>query len=137
MSLTKHGQLWATSADPLDTVHTSYIFSSEIRYRYPLCVSAHGNDQVLSRALYHFLSDEITLTPFAFRYLSDPSHRETYESAHSVVLSIFSSYAQQLQLDPDPRLTTTHDDRLAESTQFVHRMVPFYAQCLLQVSLFS
>ncbi|KAG6889886.1 hypothetical protein C0995_013861 [Termitomyces sp. Mi166 len=77
-------------------------------------------------------------------YLSDPSHRETYESAHSVVLSIFSSHAQQLQLRPstdsDRRLSADHDDRasisnsLADPTNFVHRMVPFYAQCLIQNS---
>lgn len=31
------------------------------------------------------------------RHLSDPSHRETYESAHSVVLSIFAAHAQRQQ----------------------------------------
>jgi len=34
---------------------------------------------------------------FFFSHLSDPTHRETYESAHSVVLSIFASYAQRQQ----------------------------------------
>ncbi|KAF8969004.1 hypothetical protein BDZ97DRAFT_1797362 [Flammula alnicola] len=34
-----------------------------------------------------------------YPHLSDPSHRETYESAHSVVLSIFASHAQRQQQD--------------------------------------
>jgi len=32
-----------------------------------------------------------------YPHLSDPSHRETYESAHSVILSIFASHAQRQQ----------------------------------------
>ena len=31
----------------------------------------------------------------SFRHLFDSSHRETYESAHSVILSIFASHAQR------------------------------------------
>ena len=31
------------------------------------------------------------------RHLSDPSHRETYESAHSVILAIFAAHAQRQQ----------------------------------------
>lgn len=38
-----------------------------------------------------------TLTLLAPRYLTDSSHRETFESAHSVVLAIFASHAQQQQ----------------------------------------
>ncbi|CAA7269122.1 unnamed protein product [Cyclocybe aegerita] len=32
-----------------------------------------------------------------YPHLSDPSHRETYESAHSVILAIFASHAQRQQ----------------------------------------
>ncbi|KAH0586555.1 hypothetical protein J132_08258 [Termitomyces sp. J132] len=68
-------------------------------------------------------------------YLSDPSHRETYESAHSVVLSIFSSHAQLASsADSDRRLTAKDDGRFPDSANFVHRMVPFYAQTLVQNS---
>ncbi|KAG6853946.1 hypothetical protein C0991_012270 [Blastosporella zonata] len=85
-------------------------------------------------------------------YLSDPSHREIYESAHSVVLSIFSSHAQHqpvqflesgTEVDPRRRLTITSEakDETRVSRQatldpsaFVHRMVPFYAQCLIENS---
>jgi len=31
------------------------------------------------------------------RHLSDPTHRQTYESAHSVILAIFASHAQRQQ----------------------------------------
>ncbi|KAG6916031.1 hypothetical protein DXG01_008754 [Tephrocybe rancida] len=87
-------------------------------------------------------------------YLSDPSHRETYESAHSVVLSIFSSHAEErhagniLDSGVAPvsgrRLIVSeaeHESRLytqavhLDSATFVQRMVPYYAQCLIENSL--
>lgn len=37
------------------------------------------------------------LTVLPNRHLSDPSHRETYESAHSVILAIFAAHAQRQQ----------------------------------------
>ncbi|KAG5638156.1 hypothetical protein H0H81_001541 [Sphagnurus paluster] len=71
-------------------------------------------------------------------YLVDPSHRETFESAHSVILSIFTFHAQQ-RCGGD-LFETQHDERITESTstspdatQFVHRMIPYYAQCLIEV----
>ncbi|KAF5374139.1 hypothetical protein D9615_008886 [Tricholomella constricta] len=97
-------------------------------------------------------------------YLSDPSHRETFESAHSVVLSIFASHAQQQQpghqiglglpavhnrrqIAPEaqhesrhPNEVTAHgtsastETSVLDSTGFVHRMVPYYAQCLIENS---
>lgn len=36
-----------------------------------------------------FLSTKLTLSPR--RYLEDPTHRDTFESAHSVLLAIFAS----------------------------------------------
>lgn len=99
------------------------------------------------------------------RYLSDSSHRETYESAHSVVLSIFASHAQQHQPghllkrglpgkfnDRQIVKSAEYESRHSQgpggeftkngisiaanpdSISFVHRMVPYYAQCLIQVS---
>ncbi|KAF8158558.1 hypothetical protein B0H34DRAFT_709390 [Crassisporium funariophilum] len=128
-----------------------------------------------------------------YPHLSDPSHRDTYESAHSVVLSIFASHAQrQHQQHPgnrtsaltqvstmttisnaigkrwslvDQRRTTTTpssgmmnsggedktvgpegvkfsssnttSEEAAVSATFVKRMVPFYAQCLIEVSILT
>ncbi|TFK39012.1 hypothetical protein BDQ12DRAFT_604733 [Crucibulum laeve] len=108
-----------------------------------------------------------------YSHLSDPTHRETYESAHSVVLAIFASHAQQHQQQrADRRLlsgTDTVDSQdedgsnhntgghtatnspgrgdkaagkevssgkeLGSSTNFVKRMVPFYAHCLVENSV--
>ena len=61
------------------------------------------------------------------RHLYDSSHRETYESAHSVILSIFASQTgsttvAEVQGTSVPRPT------------FVEKIVPFYARCLLEVS---
>ncbi|PBK97608.1 hypothetical protein ARMGADRAFT_1162451 [Armillaria gallica] len=49
--------------------------------------------------------------PLCESHLSEPSHRETYESAHSVVLAVLSN-----------------------SKDTVKRMVPFYTQCLVDNS---
>jgi hypothetical protein len=56
------------------------------------------------------------------RYLNDPSHREIFESAHSVMLSIFA--ARSLRKD---ELTEINQSNLAE------RLVPFYMDCLIKV----
>lgn len=128
--------------------------------------------------------------PLFYRHLSDPSHRETYESAHSVILSIFASHAQRQHtgnnisdsstqtspttativpnisnnnrtrvlsgvlnaggdskhgLEDERDFTTTiipisnsHkevEEESAISVNFVKRMVPFYAQCLIEVGV--
>ena len=65
------------------------------------------------------------------RYLSDPSHRGTYESAHSVVLTIFASHGQ---LHPTHNHPAEQDIRPHQGISFVHQMVPFYTQCLIKVS---
>lgn len=122
-----------------------------------------------------------------FRHLSDSSHRETYESAHSVILSIFASHAQRQQYtgtsisdsstQTSPTTAATfvrnfssrhtskllsgvlnaggdhkhgsEDERAFASTisrreveeefvdsgNFVKRLVPFYAQCLIEVGV--
>ncbi|PPQ69303.1 hypothetical protein CVT24_001669 [Panaeolus cyanescens] len=103
-----------------------------------------------------------------YPHLSDPSHRETYESSHSVVLAIFASHAQRQQADyagahniafsdiesSDPEnqaspggdqeskpLKRLQDSRKLPmksqarlSTDFFKRMVPFYAECLIDNS---
>ena len=121
------------------------------------------------------------------RHLSDPSHRETYESAHSVILSIFASHAQRQQRAGDSisgastqtspttanivrntlskrtgilsgvlnaggdnkfgpedekasiiPITNSHKEVEEESVisaNFMKRMVPFYAHCLIEVSI--
>ena len=119
------------------------------------------------------------------RHLFDPSHRETYESAHSVILSIFASHAQHQQHTGDSisdtstqtspatatnvcnipnngtsvlsgRLNTGDDNKHGSEDErafisisnshkeaeesivaanFVKRMVPFYAQCLIEVGV--
>ena len=64
-------------------------------------------------------------------YLSDTSHRETYEFSHSVVLATFSSHAQHVGenlLDKDH--TRNWDDG---SANFVDKLVPFYTSCLIEV----
>lgn len=127
------------------------------------------------------------------RHLFDPSHRETYESAHSVILAVFAAHAQKQQQqhqysgnDSDrasrsaskpsdassqqrtrnslkdhncanrvlsgvlktdsekvkigsekakslPERTNSEDSSI--SATFVQRMVPFYAKCLIDVSV--
>ncbi|KAF8817202.1 hypothetical protein BYT27DRAFT_7205062 [Phlegmacium glaucopus] len=113
-----------------------------------------------------------------YPHLYDPSHRETYESAHSVILSIFASHAQRqhtgdsvsdssTQTSPTipnsgtrvlsgvldaggdgPKdegtftsiipISDSHREAKEESivaANFVKRMVPFYAQCLIENSM--
>lgn len=113
------------------------------------------------------------------RHLSDPIHRESYESAHSVILSIFASYSQRQQqllagndasenngvtgkqdIVGDPQfgtrifsglintggvikksgtesetLSKPEIDKSSSIFRFVERMVPFYANCLIDVSV--
>lgn len=64
-----------------------------------------------------------------YRYLSDPTHRETFESAHSVVLGMFAAHAQKVG---EGELLL--DD---EGVSFAHTLVPFYAKCLIEVMLFE
>lgn len=62
------------------------------------------------------------------RHLSDSSHRETYESAHSVLLAIFASYAQNSREHEDQGRPT-----LKILPSFAEEAVPFYVQCLIDV----
>lgn len=72
------------------------------------------------------------LISISLRYLSDPSHRETFESAHSVVLGIFAAHAQKVA---DAKLNAKQRPSNSElkGTTFVESLVPFYAGCLIEV----
>ena len=61
------------------------------------------------------------------RHLYDSSHRETYESAHSVILSIFASQTGSTTV------AEVQDIGVPRPT-FVEDIVPFCARCLLEVS---
>ena len=66
-----------------------------------------------------------------FRHLSNSAHRETFESAHSVMLAIFAAHAQKPRTgvtSVSDTTTVTHD-HLA----FAEQIVPFYTQCLIEV----
>lgn len=89
----------------------------------------------------------LTLFLFPHRYLYDSSHRETFESAHSVILSVFASRAQRLQRHTEsltPHYRSGRVNSHADSSGTIHKdvenldpvmkMVPFYAHCLLEVS---
>ena len=155
---------------PLNNTTTTTIFGTAIilppvltfQFLHSLSLSAHNE-------LVAYLFD------FFKRYLSDSSHRETYESAHSVILSIFALHAQRQQQQHTGKTKTTNNNFLSgvvtnaggrgednkhkhgledgkvftpisnplgeaeeeESVDllanFVERMVPFYAQCLIEV----
>ena len=117
----------------------------------------------------NFSHNELAAYFFFERHLSDSSHRETYESAHSVVLSIFAFHAQRQRHasktkainllsgvlnagggnnkhgPEDGRVFTPISNPLGEEAEeeesvdladFVKRMVPFYAQSLIEVGVF-
>ncbi|KZT11854.1 uncharacterized protein LAESUDRAFT_719793 [Laetiporus sulphureus 93-53] len=66
--------------------------------------------------------------PQCLPHLSDVSHRETYESAHSVMLAIFTSYAQKSSQG------NTKGVQTSEIPTFAEESVPFYVQCLIENS---
>jgi hypothetical protein len=87
----------------------------------------------------------LTFFQFIFgSYLSDPSHREIYESAHSVILSVFATQTGRDetgfldQVDSPVRNATINGNLKSpsDSVNFVQRIVPFYAHCLIDVSVF-
>jgi hypothetical protein len=68
-----------------------------------------------------------------FPHLSDPTHRETFESAHSVVLGIFAAHAQKVGEDKNVSSRASRDD--ATPRRFVESLIPFYAGCLIENSV--
>lgn len=72
--------------------------------------------------------DESTIQEFVFTaclpHLSDASHHETFESAHSVVLATFASHAQKAR-----------ESTSQQGGSFTRNIVPFYANCLIDNSV--
>jgi len=60
------------------------------------------------------------------RHLNDASHRETYESAHSAILAIFSAQIGSTTL------AEVQGTDVVRPT-FTEKIVPFYIRCLLEV----
>lgn len=73
------------------------------------------------------------------RHLFDPAHRETFESAHSVVLAIFAANAANASIVNNEHLPEAHkvSSRKRSVAQFAERMVPYYMWCLLEVQCSS
>ncbi|EPS96517.1 hypothetical protein FOMPIDRAFT_1062184 [Fomitopsis schrenkii] len=63
-------------------------------------------------------------------HLSNSTHRETYESAHSVMLAVFAAYAQKATQLSVPRLATASGDLAS----YISQIMPFYTNCLLENS---
>ncbi|OCH85759.1 hypothetical protein OBBRIDRAFT_762524 [Obba rivulosa] len=80
------------------------------------------------------LGDESIRTnvfPLCLPHLSDPTHRETYESSHSVLLAIFAAHAQKA-IQRAQGSSTMSDD--ASGPAFAEQIVPFYTHCLIENS---
>ncbi|KAG8214732.1 hypothetical protein J3R82DRAFT_9820 [Butyriboletus roseoflavus] len=73
---------------------------------------------------------QTTVLPVCSPHLSDYTHRGEFESAHSVVLAIFSSRSKRVAQNPSAHL----NDPLMLDSASTERMVPFYLQCLLENS---
>ncbi|CDO71678.1 hypothetical protein BN946_scf184915.g22, partial [Trametes cinnabarina] len=77
------------------------------------------------------LSEETIQTrvyPMCHPHLWDPSHRETYESAHSVMLAIFAAYAKADGHVAGPLRAPQSEP------SFTEKLVPMYARCLVENS---
>jgi len=70
---------------------------------------------------------EHAVFPLCLPHLNDMSHRETYESSHSVILAIFA--AQQGSI-----MAAKVQGTGVRWPTFVEKIVPFYVRCLLENS---
>ncbi|KAH9889808.1 hypothetical protein C8Q73DRAFT_705568 [Cubamyces lactineus] len=68
---------------------------------------------------------QMRVFPLCLPHLWDPSYRETYESAHSVMLAVFAAHAQQAGRHDEPY-------RARVQPTFAEKLVPMYAQCLVE-----
>ncbi|THH31473.1 hypothetical protein EUX98_g2725 [Antrodiella citrinella] len=78
------------------------------------------------------LSDDVIraeIWPMCQPHLSDASHREVYESSHSVMLAVFAAHAQRASEGK----VSTAPSSLGEPA-FAEQIVPFYVQCLISNS---
>ncbi|KAL1736633.1 hypothetical protein EV714DRAFT_197507 [Schizophyllum commune] len=64
---------------------------------------------------------------FVAQYLSSPTPRAPYEAAHSAALALFDAYA------PAEGEVNKREEK-AEQIAYVARLVPYYAQCLIENS---
>ncbi|EGN98046.1 hypothetical protein SERLA73DRAFT_109381 [Serpula lacrymans var. lacrymans S7.3] len=90
---------------------------------------------------------EDVILPLCLPLLSDSTHRETYESAHSVVLAILASHTQKGGQGNIPSSTGRPEARIREDSQHVANsglhangrfavcIIPFYAACLIENSV--
>ncbi|KIJ59494.1 hypothetical protein HYDPIDRAFT_118489 [Hydnomerulius pinastri MD-312] len=80
---------------------------------------------------------EAFVLPFCSPHLNDATHRETFESAHSVVLAIFSSCSKRA-LENTGTVSSTNEQggtsTSAVDSAFTEKMIPFYTQCLIDNS---
>ncbi|KAF8648125.1 hypothetical protein AX16_006390 [Volvariella volvacea WC 439] len=72
---------------------------------------------------------ELMVFPLCYPHLWDPSHRETFESAHSVILSIFAAHAEKTSQSLAERGSPTG------YKTFIQKLVPFYVDCLIKNSV--
>lgn len=86
---------------------------------YPLC-----EPYVVSRFARFLLSE-------MYRHLNDPTHRETYESAHSVMLAIFSAHAKAQKAGVTPTIPNASIG--TKQLSFAEQIIPAYARCLVSV----
>ncbi|KAJ7695979.1 hypothetical protein B0H17DRAFT_412670 [Mycena rosella] len=75
----------------------------------------------------------ISTITFIHSHLSDPSHREVYESSHSVVLAIFASHADHHATGQDNVASSSNAS--TQGPRSTEKMVPFYARCLIENSV--
>ncbi|KAJ7212294.1 hypothetical protein GGX14DRAFT_448608, partial [Mycena pura] len=118
------------------------------RFARELCVSVQGwqsdkNPDILAKTAYALTCIEQLIPvlhvdciqshalPLAIPHLSNPTHRETYESSHSVVLATFASHADRQAAGLDYNATNAP----AQGPRFTERLVPFYAHCLIENSV--
>ncbi|KAI0345822.1 hypothetical protein BDW22DRAFT_1353428 [Trametopsis cervina] len=76
--------------------------------------------------------------PLVAPHLEDLAHRETFESAHSVMLAIFAAHALKAEkLAANDLRRQTGGDSKEDGTRpqpFAEQVVPFYTQCLVDNS---
>ncbi|GJJ06969.1 hypothetical protein Clacol_001166 [Clathrus columnatus] len=70
---------------------------------------------------------EQKIIPFAITYLDDTQHRDTFESAHSLILAIFTSQGKKQRLE----LGSNASDGVPSLSE---KLTPFYTSCLIRNS---
>jgi hypothetical protein len=104
------------------------------------CIESHVLPLCLPYVFGTHMSVQLVLILVYDSHLSDADHRETYESSHSVVLTIFSSHAQragEISLDNSDDATRKgngFDKEGRRPLAFTEKMVPFYTNCLIEAS---